>query len=151
MKNAEATMPAGEKARGTARRTKDRTVRVLLAEDDDSMRALLAEALEGKGYEVTQCGDGLSLVGRIGDILAPEHGNSYDILVSDIRLPGFTGLEILSGLAEEPLTPPVVLITAFGDEETHAEAERLGAAALLDKPFEIERLLDIVAELVGDE
>jgi CheY-like chemotaxis protein len=150
MRSSGTPLPAGEPDSVTGLLSETRTVRVLLAEDDQPMRELLVEAFEGAGYEVTPCRDGLRLASRIGTTFFSRHGEPYDVIVSDIRLPGVTGLGILGGLRDEPERPPMVLITAFGDAATHREAARLGAAALLDKPFEIEQLLGIVAEVVED-
>jgi DNA-binding response OmpR family regulator len=114
-----------------------RTPRILVADDDDEMRALLAQALRANGYEVGEYSDGLHLVARV----ASAHAGPFDAIVSDIRMPGASGLTILEGLATCQGAPPVILITAFGDRETHEHARQLGAAALLDKPFDVEELL----------
>ena len=68
----------------------------------------------------------------------------YDLIISDIRMPGVTGLEVLEGASQTDGFPPMILITAFGNEETHEQAERLGAVAFLDKPFEIELMIETV-------
>ena len=98
---------------------------ILLAEDDKEMRSLLALMLRKEGYQVCECTDGLSLLD----------------MLSDIRMPGVTGMEILMGANELDNFPPIILITAFGDKETHMQAERLGAVALFDKPFDIDEML----------
>jgi FixJ family two-component response regulator len=59
-------------------------------------------------------------------------------------MPGLTGLEVLAGLRKRDQSTPVILITAFGDEQTHAEAKRLGATAVIDKPFDTADLLTAV-------
>ena len=116
--------------------------RVLVAEDDDALRGVLVEALEGEGYEVTEGGGGEELVAS----LTPPRGHvdgHFDLIVSDIRMPDMTGLEMLEILRDMGARIPVVLITAFGSAHDHEEAERLGAL-ILDKPFEVEELLDAV-------
>ena len=70
------------------------------------------------------------------------------MIISDIRMPGLTGIEILEGLHTLESFPPMILITAFSDEETHAKAHRLEAAAIFDKPFDIEDLLAKVREIL---
>lgn len=127
--------------------------RVLVGEDDAEMRSVLSEALREKGYGVVECSDGLKVLDRLSSVLLssavtsrePEH---YDLIVSDIRMPGVNGLSILEGVKLFERFPPMILITAFGDEETHAEAARLGVAAMFDKPFDIDGLLGKVEELV---
>jgi DNA-binding NtrC family response regulator len=71
-------------------------------------------------------------------------GRPLDLIITDVRMHGVTGLEILAGLRENDWSTPVILMTAFGDAELHAEAMRLGALAVLDKPFELDALRTLV-------
>lgn len=121
--------------------------RVLLIEDDQEMRAMLADVLRAEGYSVDEYTSGLPFL----DVLsAPanrlEGLRRWQAIISDVRMPGLSGLTIL-GIAKLWACedcPPVIIITAFGDEETYAEAERLGVAAVLDKPFELDDLIAAV-------
>lgn len=122
---------------------------VLLAEDDDEMRRMLASAFRAYGYRVTECTDGFALLEVLGTSLFRAESLHYDVVVSDVRMPGLTGLDILKNFHKRDGAPPIILITAFGDEETHTEAERLGVAAVFDKPFRIEHLLDAVHKVVA--
>ena len=121
---------------------------LLIAEDDRDMRRFLVESLEEAGYRVTEAEDGEELRRRLfASGRAP--GDSWpEILVSDIRLPGLSGLELLADLRKSDWSLPVILITAFGDESVHREGKRLGAAVVLDKPFDVEDLLSAVESLV---
>lgn len=123
-------------------------VRVLLAEDDRELRLLLATVLRRDGYEVLEARDGNHLLEIMGESLVSSGGAPLDIVVSDIRMPGKSGLELLAGLRRDDWATPVVLITAFGDPETHAEAYRLGADAVLDKPLDLDDLRVVVQALV---
>ena len=115
--------------------------RVLLAEDDDEMRRMLAEVLRRDGYLVTEARDGLELTDRIcRSLFDVEADDAPDILVSDIRMPGRSGLDVLSLLRGADAGIPIILITGFGDDETCRRAERLGADALLDKPLDLDEL-----------
>ena len=111
------------------------------------MRALLAWRLRKDGYEVTECDHGIDLINRIDPLDGPGESDEFDLVVSDIRMPGFTGLDVLAALREADWAMPVIMITAFGDKETHSEARRLGAARVFDKPFDLDELLKAVAEL----
>lgn len=111
---------------------------VLLAEDDTDLRRLLAGALEQEGYHVRQVGSGRELREELE--VAPGQPLAVDLIVSDVRMPGFSGLDVLSFLRQRDWATPVLLITAFGDEAVHQEAHRLGAAAVIDKPFELDEL-----------
>lgn len=123
---------------------------VVLAEDDDEMRAMLTESLHAEGYEVTECRDGMQLVGLLWDGTNGQVRRGVDLVISDIRMPGVLGLSVLAGVRSSGAGVPVILITAFGDEATHAEAYRLGAAAILDKPFEVDDLLRTAREVLDE-
>jgi len=117
--------------------------RILLAEDNREMRSLLASALETEGYEVTRCRDGDQFVDRI---VTATPGVDFDLIISDVRMPSHSGLEILDAGQQLEGFPPMILITAFGSEALHERAKRLGAVAVFDKPFDIDDLVRKVAE-----
>lgn len=120
---------------------------ILLAEDNHEMRALLSMSLRKNGYEVTEFADGHSMLEYFFSVNSVQKEAAFDLIISDIRMPFLTGMEILEGLHNAEGFPPVILITAFGDEETHEQAYLLGAAAVFDKPFDIEDLLTKVQEI----
>jgi CheY-like chemotaxis protein len=122
--------------------------RILLAEDDEEMRALLCQSLGSAGYEVVALSDGLELMERLTSYLAPGGRVDVDLIVSDVRMPWVDGLEVLRAIGRYIGYPRMILITAFGDDKIHFEARRLGAAAVMDKPFEIEELLARIREIL---
>jgi len=126
---------------------------ILLAEDDKEMRTLLALSLRKAGYEVTECIDGVGLLTEMASFLLPKgfEQKNVDLIISDIRMPGITGMEVLEGVPKNEGYPPIILITAFGDEKTHTLAEELGAAAMFDKPFDMDDLLAKVHELLSPD
>ena len=71
-----------------------------------------------------------------------------DVIVSDERMPGVLGSEVLAGLREAQWPTPFILITGFGDEKTHQEAFRLGASAVFDKPFDLDDLRQTIADVL---
>jgi len=115
--------------------------RVLLAEDDDQMRELIAEALRAKGYHVFEATNGPELRDWLR---RSQHEPGFepppDLIVSDVKMPGASGLEVLNWLRQRDWSTPVILITAFGDDEAHQEAERLGAT-MFNKPLAIDGLV----------
>jgi CheY-like chemotaxis protein len=119
--------------------------RVLLVEDHVEMRRLLASVLRADGHQVLEASDGLK---ALGPLLGRRGEPEIDLVISDVRMPGCTGLELLAFLRLERPATPVVLITAFGDRDTHAEARRLGATAILDKPFDVRAFRHLVRTLV---
>ena len=123
---------------------------VLLVEDDDEMRGLLASVLRADGYETVEAASGREGVNYVYDSwgVGGRHARPLDLIVSDIRMPGWTGLDLLDVVRRARMTTPVLLITAFGARETHQEAARLGAGAVLDKPFDLDEFRATVAALV---
>jgi two-component system response regulator (stage 0 sporulation protein F) len=116
-------------------------LRALVAEDDDELRAFLAGVLRHSGYEVTEISDGAELRAFLAHAARTADGNLppwADLIVSDIAMPGRTALETLQELKQVADLIPVVLITAFGDRKTQLKALELGAAAVFDKPFNVE-------------
>jgi two-component system, response regulator, stage 0 sporulation protein F len=128
-----------------------RGMRVVVADDDPDLREVIAEALRVDGFEVIEAANGAQLLDLVGPTLlgGPEGGAPAELVVSDLRMPGVTGMSVLGGLRDLPWRPPFILITAFGDAETHAEARRLGASAVLDKPFEMRVLVRLVRQCLG--
>jgi DNA-binding response OmpR family regulator len=128
--------------------TQPAAAHLLIAEDDREMRRFLVECFREEGYRVTEAENGEELRRRISASGRCPETSAPDILVSDIRLPGLTGLELLADLRKSDWSLPVILITAFGDESVHREGKRLGAAMVLDKPFDAEDLVNAVKTLV---
>jgi CheY-like chemotaxis protein len=122
---------------------------ILIAEDDQEFRTLLVQCFRKLGYDVTECRHGVELIGQLACLEQPARPDDFDLIITDIRMPGVTGLSVLEGLREFTNAPPVILITAFGDEETHAAANRFGAAAVIDKPFEMADLLAKAQEILS--
>lgn len=119
--------------------------RILLAEDDRQLNELLDAVLRRDGHEVLAVHDGLELIRRLA---RPDETAAFDLVVTDDRMPGRTGMQLLRGFRSMPDPPPIVLITAFADESLTARATLLGAAAVLDKPFDIDDFRAIVWNLV---
>jgi two-component system, response regulator, stage 0 sporulation protein F len=117
-----------------------RPARVLIAEDDDAMRDMLVTSLRKDGYEVVEASSGAAALEEIAMLLFRGEAMPVDVIVSDERMPGLLGLEVLAGLREARWRTPFILITGFGDPQTHQRAEQLGASAVLDKPFDLEEL-----------
>jgi CheY-like chemotaxis protein len=122
--------------------------KVLVAEDDEWMRRLIVEALQKDGYDVTEVSDGGQALERLA--IHPSwtgDEEAIDLLVSDVRMPTCSGLQVLERLRGAQRWTPVVLITAFGDDATRTRARSLGAA-LIDKPFPLVELRALAARLL---
>jgi DNA-binding response OmpR family regulator len=132
--------------RFAAREPEAQPFRILIAEDDRELRKLVASTVLEEGRKVTEVPDGARLLERLADdVLRGQARGSFDLVISDIRMPLRSGLQVLGGLRAAGWTTPMILMTSFGDVETHAAAERLGAV-LLDKPFDLDYLRRLVFE-----
>jgi len=122
-------------------------LRILLAEDDDEMRTLLLWWLRRDGYEVTECHDGNDLLTYLEWSILSGELEQFDLVLSDIRMPRGSALGVLEELYGCDGLPPTILITAFGDPAIHAEAHKLGAAEVIDKPLDREVLMARIRQL----
>jgi CheY-like chemotaxis protein len=125
-----------------------RMPRILVAEDDAEMRRLLIWNLRKAGFETVECTDGWELLDHLGNPVLTGDPDDFDLIVADIRMPGVTGLEILEGIHDTEWFVPTILITAFGSDEVHRQAEALGAAGMFDKPFDIDKLITRIREVL---
>lgn len=124
--------------------------RLVLADDDQELRTLLVAALRADGYDVIEVQDGSQLISCLAtQLLCERDGQPIDLVISDLRMPGCSGLDVLAGLRFSNRLTPFILLTAFGDAQTHREARRLGAACVFDKPFDVDDLRTIVCNLVS--
>jgi len=124
--------------------------RILLAEDNIEMLTLLAGALRSVGYDVINCHSGFDLLNNIEFHLIKET-REIGLIISDSRARDFTGLEALEALNKYENPPPLIVITAFGDQDAYEEAKRLGASAIFEIPFDIDTLVARVRELMPHE
>jgi CheY-like chemotaxis protein len=120
---------------------------VLISDDDECMREMLACWFEGAGYRAAVVQDGRELLAALDS--RARLGKLPDVVISDVRMPVMDGLSALSRIQDEFPELPVVMITAFGDGRTHRRARELGAAAVLDKPFDLSELSDMVDQLLA--
>lgn len=125
-------------------------MRVLIAEDDPELRRLLVSRFNEDGYRVEEVTNGLALTSRVLEY--DPRGLDLDLLITDVRMPGMTGLDVLCGMRTcgPPIRTdiPVILISAFADDETFALAHQFGAA-VFEKPFDIDDLRACAATLLG--
>jgi CheY-like chemotaxis protein/ribosome-associated translation inhibitor RaiA len=122
-------------------------LRILLAEDDLEMRKMLSWYLQKKGCDVIASKNGDDLMRHLGFLRPSENFHGFDLIISDIRMPGVTGLQVLETAKEFDDFPPMILITAFPDKQTLDLSRRLGAAAILTKPFDMDDLLTIISQI----
>ncbi|MBX3197882.1 MAG: response regulator [Labilithrix sp.] len=125
----------------------DRRPTVFLADDDDLFRAVLRDELIAHGYAVEDVSDGaqaLELLAMAADGLAAPP----DVVVLDVRMPGYSGLGVLNVMRRFAKRPPTLLLTAVPDTSIDVLARTMGAFGVLHKPVELDDILDAVEEAV---
>jgi DNA-binding NtrC family response regulator len=116
--------------------------RILLVEDRDSLRRLLARALADDGYEVAAAATG-------GEAFARLDEQAFDLVLTDLKLPDRSGLEVLAASRQVQPRVPVVVLTGYGSVGAAVEAMKLGAYDFLEKPLELPDLARLVAKAIG--
>lgn len=116
-------------------------VRIVIAEDDDDIREGLVELFNLDGFEVACVATGSGLSAYLAK--CEESGAAPDVVITDHRMPGRTGLDVLEELNQRGSRMPVIVITAWGEEARH-HARTLGAAAVFDKPVNLQELREAV-------
>lgn len=115
-------------------------MKVLLIEDEKITRKTLTDFILKEGYEIESSGDGLEAL----DLFGKE---TFDVVVTDLRLPGMNGIEILQKIKEKAPHCTVIIMTAYATVETAIEAIKLGAYDYLTKPFNPDRLLSMLSHI----
>ncbi len=111
--------------------------RILIVDDEESMRDFLSIMLHREGYQVDTAVDGLQAVNHLRD-------HSYDLVISDIKMPRMTGLELLAHIKERTPETVVLMVTAFSSTDEAVEAMKQGAYDYITKPFKNEEIRLIV-------
>src|SRR5262245_31572872 len=113
--------------------------KLILIEDDSSIASALKKELVAEGYDVL-----LAARGDEGLVLALEQ--ACDLVITDLKMPGLSGLQLVERLHAAKPKLPIIMITAFGTTETAIEATKLGAYDYLLKPFDMGEMLKLVAK-----
>src|SRR3954452_9586012 len=107
--------------------------RILIADDHDALRRGLARGLTEAGHEVEEASNGNAAIERL-------HDTYFDVVLSDLKMGGSDGLDVLRTTRSLHPTTAVILMTAFGSVTTAVEAMKSGAVDYVQKPFEIEEM-----------
>ncbi|HSC26100.1 MAG TPA: response regulator [Vicinamibacterales bacterium] len=117
--------------------------RVLVVDDEASIRDLLAKTLALAEYDVDLAPDGRTAIERLRII-------PYDLLITDLKMPGVDGLSVIREARRFKADLPVVIITGFSSEASAIEAVNLGVSGYLTKPFRVPRVLAVAAKALGE-
>ena len=122
----------------------DTIPRILVADDDEMIRTLHAEFIRGFGYEVETAADGLAAI----QLARGLENSRFDLMVSDVVMPGLGGHEVASRLAREGVIQRALLISGYPDGLPTGGPEGIAEWAFLPKPFTSSELLDAVRRLI---
>ena len=118
--------------------------RVLVVDDEASIRDLLAKTLALAEYEVDTASDATSALERLRDT-----GVEYGLLIADLKMPGMDGLSLIRQVKRLSPNLPIIIITGFSTESAAIEAVNLGVAGYLTKPFRVPQVLAAAAKALG--
>lgn len=113
--------------------------RILIVEDEKSMRDVLNILMDGEGYDVTAAADSMDAMNLLNKDI-------FDMVITDVRMLGFDGFEILKKVKEISPETMVIMITAFGTTEAAIEAMKMGAYDYIHKPFKIDEIRIVVSK-----
>ncbi len=122
--------------------THDCSRRILIVDDDPSMRLALTESLEACGYAVEAADNG-------SEALRKFERDAFGVVVTDMRMPRLGGMEVLKGVKKLSPRTPVILITAYGTVSTAVEAMKEGASEFIMKPFSLDDLQGVVKKVLA--
>ncbi|MFN0251819.1 MAG: response regulator, partial [Kofleriaceae bacterium] len=119
--------------------------RILIVDDDRSIRRTLEKFLGGEGYDVATASDAPTAIAAVQDTTSAD---AADVILLDLGLPGGSGFDVLSSLSGAQNAPTVVVVTARDDMQSTVKAIQLGAYEYLVKPVDIDRLREVVKRAI---
>lgn len=118
--------------------------RLLIVDDEETIRFSLSQAFifaQGE-YEVVVASDAIQALQRLKD-------KKFDIVITDLMMPGMDGFELIKKLREYQPDVPVIVITAYGNEEREEQSRRLGVVEYIEKPFDIHMIREKVFRILN--
>ena len=117
-------------------------LKILVVDDDDQIREVLTDMLLIDGYETIACEDGLSALEAFKE-------NEFDLVITDLGMPGMSGLELSDEIHSQKPEIPIAMITGWGTQLNHDEVALKGIKTVMSKPFHLKDIKAMIAELVG--
>lgn len=115
--------------------------RVLVVDDETAIREVVKELVSWVAETVDEASDG-------NDALEKARSNSYDAIITDLKMPRMDGLEFLEKLRSLAFNTPVIILTAYGDKQSAVRALQAGAFDFLEKPVQNEKLLNVMSTAI---
>ncbi|HEY5584650.1 MAG TPA: response regulator [Ruminiclostridium sp.] len=119
-------------------------MKVLVVDDTKNIRTLLTKCLQLEGYDVKTAADGR-------EALDMFYNESFDLAFLDVKMPNFSGTEVLKQIREKGINTPVIIITAYGTVKNAVECTQLGAVAYLQKPFTADKVRTVLAQMMKQD
>ena len=116
------------------------TAKILVADDEQNLRRVLVAMLRRDGHDVVQASNGTEAIDQLADV---------DVVITDLRMPGADGMDVLRSAAKHHPHLPVIMITAYGSVGQAVEAIKAGAFDYIEKPFEQDAIRTIVEKALG--
>lgn len=117
---------------------------ILVVDDEINAREGLTKLLQRSGYEVSAAENGFEALKKVKN-------NTYDLIITDIRMPEMGGMQLLKEIKGLVSGMGVIMITAFGEVESYLEAMDLGAFEYMSKPINVDELKKVIWKLLGEE
>lgn len=119
-------------------------LKLLIVDDQKGIRRLLTEVFSEYGYEIESCGNGTKALELI-PVFKP------DLVIMDVKMPGMNGIDVLKKVREKDKDIRVIMMTAYGDQHYIDQADNLGVARFIIKPFDLNELKVQVGEILKDK
>lgn len=127
------------------------TSRILIADDESSLRKVLSAALRKAGYDTVTAKDAHEALELLSASESMETGDPFQLLISDVRMPGMDGMELLQQVRARYKDLPVVLLTAHGTVDMAVQALKYGAFDFITKPYDREELLTVIRKALAQQ
>jgi two-component system response regulator PilR (NtrC family) len=111
--------------------------KILVVDDEKSLREVMSIMLKRAGYEVTEASDGEQAIGQVNKEI-------YDLVITDLRMPKADGMDVLKAVKSSSPETVVLVVTAFGTADSAVEAMKQGAYDYLTKPFQVDEVQLII-------
>jgi CheY-like chemotaxis protein len=115
--------------------------KILVVDDEEALRTVLASELEGEGYQVTSAADGQEAINILGSL-------AFDLILLDIKMPNVDGFEVLKYVKERHPSTKIIMLTGFADLKNAIESKKLGAEDFVSKPYDLVDLLTTVERVL---
>jgi len=115
--------------------------KVLIVDDDPEFRKAMGRMFEKSGYEAKITGDG-------NEALEALSNETFDLIISDLRMPRLDGVELMSEIRRKGLETPIIFLTAYGEVESYMDLMNLGAFEYVNKPIKGQEILDVAKRAI---